>query len=97
MRLIPEPIIFDWDSGNNDKNFLKHQVSMQEAEEVFGNEPLIIVKDIYHSQKELRYQGMGKTNSNRLLFVSFTIRTGQIRIISIRNMSKKEKNKYEKI
>jgi len=40
---------------------------------------------------------MGKTNSNRLLFASFTIRKGQVRVISIRNMSKKEKNKYEKI
>lgn len=97
MRIIPEPIIFDWDLGNSDKNFFKHQVSMHEAEEVFGNEPLIIVEDIFHSLGEQRYQGMGKTNSNRLLFVSFTIRKGKVRIISIRNMSKKEKNKYEKI
>lgn len=97
MRLILEPIVFDWDKGNSDKNFLKHQVSIQEAEEVFGNYPLIIAKDNLHSQKELRYQGMGKTNNNRLLFVSFTLRKSQVRIISIRNMSKKEKNKYEKI
>jgi len=97
MRIIPDPIVFDWDLGNGDKNYLKHQVSMQEAEEVFGNEPLVIIEDIFHSQKEQRYQGMGKTNSNRLLFASFTIRKGQIRVISIRNMSKKEKNKYEKI
>ncbi len=96
MIVIPEPLSFDWDSGNIDKNLEKHQVSCQEAEEVFVNEPLIITEDLLHSTKEKRYLGLGKSNSLRFLFLSFTIRNQKIRIISIRDMSQKEKKDYEK-
>ncbi|MBP9817394.1 BrnT family toxin [Candidatus Shapirobacteria bacterium] len=97
MKIIPEPILFEWDEGNIDKNFIRHNVTNQEAEEVFSNEPLIIALDIIHSEREQRYKGLGKTNQSRLLFVSFTKRDEKIRIISIRDMNKKEKNNYEKV
>ena len=97
MKIIPEPVLFDWDKGNIDKNLIKHQVSNQEAEEIFVNEPLIIIEDGRHSQREQRYRGLGKTNSGRLLFVSFTKRDDKVRVISVRDMNKKEKNNYEKV
>jgi len=87
---------FDWDFGNIDKNLKSHNVGCQEAEEVFVNEPLIVVEDQKHSVKEKRYRALGKTNNNRLLFLSFTVRNQKVRIISIRDMSKKEKKEYEK-
>lgn len=96
MRIIPEPISFEWDKGNSDKNFKKHNVSNQETEEVFSNESLIIAEDIKHSSKEQRFQSLGKTNQNRKLFLSFTIRINKIRIISTRDMNKKEAKAYEK-
>lgn len=96
MRIIPEPISFEWDKGNSNKNFKKHNVSDQEAEEFFTNEPLIIVVDKKHSSQEQRFQSLGKTNQNRKLFLSFTIRINKIRIISARDMNKKEAKEYEK-
>lgn len=88
---------FDWDKGNIDKNLKKHAVTNEEGEEVFSNEPFIS-KDIKHSQKEQRLEALGKTNQGRLLFVSFTVRNVdqklKIRIISCRDMNKKEEVKY---
>lgn len=95
-NIIPEPIEFEWDAGNIDKNFKKHGIENEEAEEVFLNDPLIS-EDVKHSQFEKRYQCLGVTDRNRKLFVSFTIRRNRVRLISIRNMSKEEKQKYEKI
>lgn len=96
MRVLSEPLSFEWDAGNTNKNLEKHLVTNQEAEEVFINEPLVVITDVKHSTTESRFQALGKTNKNRLLFLSFTIRNNKIRIISIRDMNKKEKKEYEK-
>ena len=96
MKKLPKPIAFEWETGNKDKNWQKHKVDAKEAEEVFFNIPLLSVLDEKHSTKELRFQALGKTNDNRKLFVSYTIRSNKIRIISIRDMNKKEKNIYDK-
>jgi len=93
---LPKPISFEWDKGNSNKNFKKHNVTNQEAEVCFSNKPFIISEDIKHSRKEKRFQALGKTNRGRLLFLSFTIRKDKIRIISARDMSKKEEVTYEK-
>ncbi|MEK7188226.1 MAG: BrnT family toxin [Patescibacteria group bacterium] len=92
-NIIPEPLEFEWDSGNIDKN-KKRGVSNEEAEEVFLNNPLIF-EDLGHSRTEKRYQCLGETDKSRKLFVSFTVRGSRLRIISVRSMSKKERKKYE--
>ena len=81
---------FEWDKGNLDKNWLKHKVSHTETEEIFFNEPLLLMPDRNHSTTEPRYHALGMTNSDRLLFISFTQRRSLIRIISARPMNKKE-------
>ncbi|MBF0318192.1 MAG: BrnT family toxin [Nitrospirae bacterium] len=86
---------FEWDAGNMDKNILKHNVHRQECEEVFFNKPLSIREDTLHSKVESRYAAFGKTSNGRLLFVVFIIRNKKIRIISARDMSKKERKTYE--
>ncbi len=96
MKIIPEPLSFEWDLGNLDKNLKKHNVSCQEAEEVFVNQPLLVVEDDKHSKDEKRFHLLGKSNTNRYLFLSITIRNQKVRIISIRDMNKKEKKEYEK-
>ncbi len=97
MKLWKEPVAFEWDKGNIDKNLIKHNVTNQEAEEIFGNEPFIASQDRKHSTKqELRYHALGRTNKNRLMFLSFTIRKGKIRLISVRDMNKKEKTIYDR-
>ena len=96
MTIIPDPLSFDWDSGNIDKNLKKHKVSCQEAEEVFNNQPLLINQDQKHSLSEIRFQALGVSNNNRHLFLSLTIRNKKIRIMSVRDMNLKEKKIYEK-
>jgi len=82
---------FNWDEANLNKNWVKHNVNYQEAEEVFKNKPLKIFHDEQHSQDEDRFAAFGRTNEERLLTVVFTIRNNKIRIISARDRSRKEK------
>lgn len=88
---------FDWDGGNQEKNWLKHRVARLECEQVFFNEPLFIDPDVGHSSCESRFRALGRTNSHRLLFLSFTVRNGLIRIISARPMGRLERKIYEEI
>lgn len=85
---------FQWDKGNIEKNWLKHHILHIECEQIFFNELLIVADDSKHSQKEKRWFALGRTESERRLFVVFTIRKNLIRIISARDMNKKEKRKY---
>lgn len=87
---------FDWDEGNLLKNREKHGVTHLEAEQVFFNEPLMVKVDVRHSQKEPRWYGLGSTDAKRLLMVVFTIRNNQIRVISARDMNRKERTVYAK-
>lgn len=95
MKILPDPISFDWDKGNRDKNLKKHNVTDREAEEVFKNRPTFIFKDEKHSLVEKRYMIWGTTNTGRKLAVIFTIRKNKIRVISSRDMHKKERREYE--
>ncbi|EKE13872.1 MAG: hypothetical protein ACD_12C00773G0001 [uncultured bacterium] len=88
---------FEWDKGNIDKSFKKHKISPNEAEEIFLDENLKILKDIRHSQKEERFIALGITKSSKKLFIVYTVRRGKIRIISSRPMNKKQRTYYEKI
>ena len=86
---------FEWDAGNRNKNWEKHQVSSSECEEVFFNLPLLLQPDEAHSQSEARYYVLGQTNAGRRLFIVFTIRDKKVRVISARGMSKRERMIYE--
>lgn len=88
---------FEWDEGNSRKNEEKHGVSQSEAEQLFFNEPLLVLGDGKHSQREVRYHALGKTDDVRLLHITFTLRASGtlIRIISARDMHRKERAIYE--
>ena len=86
---------FDWDVNNREKNWVKHGVLASECEEVFFNLPLLLQPDPAHSQKEPRYYVLGHTITGRRLFIAFTVREDRIRVISARDMSKKERSVYE--
>lgn len=88
---------FEWDAGNVGKNWRKHQVSTAECEQVFFNQPLIAAADVSHSEVEPRFFLLGQTDSGRLLLVVFTLRGTLIRVISARDMSRKERKVYEKL
>jgi hypothetical protein len=86
---------FEWDQGNIDKNLIKHNVENWECEQIFFNDPLIVLDDPKHSIAENRFAAFGKTDAERLLVVIFTIRSRLIRVISARKMNRKERNFYE--
>lgn len=85
---------FEWNDGNINKNWLKHKVSPAECEQVFFNRPLVIQDDKKHSEAEKRFYAIGRTDSKRNLFIAFTIRNKRIRVISARDMSRKEREVY---
>ncbi|OAI46860.1 hypothetical protein AYO45_06130 [Gammaproteobacteria bacterium SCGC AG-212-F23] len=88
---------FEWDEGNHEKNWIKHDVSQLECEQIFFNEPLLLFDDKKHSSSENRWFALGNTDDGRNLFIAFTIRNHLIRVISARTMSRKERDLYEKI
>ena len=82
---------FEWD-GN--KNWNRHRVSPVEAEDIFFNEPLIVRGDFRHSKLEKRYQALGQTGAGRYLFAAFTVRGNLLRVISVRDMNRKEREAH---
>lgn len=86
---------FEWNSHNADKIWLKHRVTPLECEQTFLNLPLMVAEDIQHSEKENRFYTLGQTDSARPLFLVFTVRKENIRVISARDMSQKERRLYQ--
>lgn len=91
---IPEPVEFDWDEWNITKNLKKHRVVPDEMEQIFTDPQKRIFRDIFHSRKEDRYIVIGTTDKHRVLYAVFTLRKNRVRIISARDLNRKERNLY---
>lgn len=89
-------LAFEWDEGNQGKNWEKHGVSVGEAEEVFFDKHKRLYPDPIHSSKESRKIIIGQTKKKRMLFVVFTVRKKYVRVISARDLNRKERGLYEK-
>jgi uncharacterized DUF497 family protein len=87
---------FEWNQGNITKKWESHDVSTSECEQIFFNKPIIVKRDKERSKIENRYYALGRTNMNRLLFAVFTVRKQMIRIISARDMTASEMERYLK-
>lgn len=85
---------FEWDAGNSDKNWLRHEVRQAEAEQALLNTPLVVNATTTHGSAEPRSIALGQTDAGRLLTVVFTVRGTRIRVISARTMSKTERKVY---
>ena len=94
-HLINECKGFDWDEGNILKNWEKHGIAASEGEQIFFNFPLLSSPDEKHSIRETRFYALGHTDARRYLFIVFTIRKDLIRVISARDMNRKERRIYE--
>ena len=94
--LLSDAVVgFEWEAGNRRKNWERHGVSDQECEEVFSHRPLLVAGDPGHSGVESRHFALGRTRTGRRLFVAFTVRQGRIRIISARDMNRRERKSYD--
>ena len=86
---------FDRDGGNTPKVLGRHEVEPGECEQIFFRDPLVVAFDEKHSETESRWQALGRTLSDRKLYLVFTVRGPLIRVIAAREMSRKERRVYE--
>ena len=95
VEIVEEPIQFEWDQGNRNKT-IKHGVTTKEAEECFLDQQKVVFDDWRHSTTEKRFTLLGKTKNGRLLNITHTIRSNRIRVITARDINKREVYLYEK-
>jgi uncharacterized protein len=86
---------FEWDVQKAANNLRKHGVSFEEAATVFGDPLSVTYYDPDHSIAESRYIIVGMSRSGRLLIVAHTDREENIRIISARQTTARERKQYE--
>lgn len=95
-KILADCTGFDWGQGIVTKNRESHDVSTSESEKFFFNKPIVAKRAKVHSKIENRYYALGRTNMNRLLFAVFTVRNQKIRLISARDMTASEMERYLK-
>jgi hypothetical protein len=94
LKILQKCTEFEWDMHNAGKNWQKHRVMPAECEQIFFNRPLVVADDVAHSVSENRFYALGQTDDKRMLFAVFTIRLNRVRVISARDMSRKEREAY---
>ena len=91
------PLTFEWDSRKARSNLAKHDIVFEEASTVFGDPLSLTISDPEHSLSEKRYITLGNTFKGKLLVVVHTERGDNIRIISARRASRRERTFYEEV
>jgi uncharacterized DUF497 family protein len=86
---------FAWDPDKAAENLKRHQVSFEEATTVFRDPLSRTFPDPEHSEGEERYLEIGHSEGGRLIIVGYTERQGQVRIISARLATRRERRSYE--
>jgi uncharacterized protein len=86
---------FEWDENKAESNWLKHNITFEEAVTVFADPYLLFTEDSQHSEQEERQWAMGEAENGLMLVIVFTMRGEQIRIISARKATKTERKRYE--
>ena len=89
------PLSFEWDENKAKANLAKHGVSFEEAATVFGDPLSLTIPDPAHSQTEDRLIILGHSHQRKLLVVVHTERGDNIRVISARRASRRERESYE--
>jgi uncharacterized protein len=86
---------FEWDEEKAAANLAKHGVSFEEAKTVFDDPLYVDFYDPDHSFDEHRYIIIGESQQRRLLIVSYAERDNVIRLISVREVTRSERETYE--
>lgn len=91
---------FDWDINKANSNFIKHKIRFEEAITIFKDFNALTIYDDEHSDLEDRWITIGISNIGRLVIAVHTYiemdEIAEIRIISARKATKKEKNNYNR-
>jgi uncharacterized DUF497 family protein len=94
-RMDISSILFEWYPPKAASNLKKHRVSFEEAGTEFGDKKIAEYPDREHSEDELRYLAIGRSELGRLLLVVFAPTEIGIRIISARLAERWERREYE--
>jgi uncharacterized DUF497 family protein len=87
---------FEWNHAKSVSNFAKHGVSFEEASTVFRDSLSATIHDPLHSyESEERFVTVGLSSRHRLLIVVHCDRKLNIRIISARRATRRERSVYE--
>jgi len=89
------PLSFEWNAHKAKSNLVKHDVSFEEASTVFADTLSLTIPDPAHSQVEDRWIVLGRSHKGNLLVVVHVERGDNIRIISARRASRRERKGYE--
>ena len=86
---------FEWDPRKAARNLDKHKVSFSEAATIFEDPLGLTVPDPDHSEGEIRLITLGRSARGRFLMVAHTERSGRLRLISARALTRSERKAYE--
>lgn len=86
---------FEWHEEKAKENLKEHKVSFEEAKTVFNDQFLMTFPDPEHSESEQRYFNIGSSSKGQVLIIIHTEREANIRIISCRKATRKERKVYE--
>ena len=89
-------LTFEWDTNKARRNLVKHGVGFEESSTVFGDPRSLTIPDPVHSKVEERFVTIGASHRGKLLVVVHTERGDNMRIISARVASRRERRSYEK-
>ena len=88
---MADGIEFDWDEANLD-HIARHNVSREEAEQVFSNGVAVI--DYQMVGGEERWLVTGRSNAGRFLTIPWTFREDAVRVITAWDATKEEEAIY---
>ncbi len=83
-----------WDPVKAETNFHKHKIMFSDAEAVLFD-PMSLTLEDKSAEGEQRFVSIGTDALNRALVVVYTYRENDIRLISARRATRKERKTYE--
>lgn len=89
------PLQFEWDARKARANAAKHGVLFEEATTILADPRSLTISDLLHSTAEDRFVTIGRSHRGKLLVVVHTDRGDNIRMISARLASRRERRTYE--
>ena len=83
-----------WDPAKAESNFRKHKIRFADAEAVLFDPMALTIED-ETTESEERFVSVGADALNRVMVVVYTYRGKDIRLISARRATRRERKAYE--
>jgi uncharacterized DUF497 family protein len=83
-----------WDPAKAESNFRKHKIRFSDAEAVLSDPMALTIED-KTAQSEERFVSVGADALSRVVVVVYAYREDDIRLISARRATRRERKAYE--